>query len=552
MSEEQKVVVIGIDGATFDVVRPLVAQGRLPTLARLMREGSHGTLTSCLPDMSPPAWTSIATGKHPGKHGIFDFYGHRVPDYDLAYFNATYRTAEPVWSRLSAAGRRTCVVNIPMTYPPDEVNGIMISGMDTPDTESDFIHPPEVRAELDRAIGGYRVERGRRSVRGAKIRPFVRNLFETTENRFAAARYLMDKEAWDLFFIVFEATDRAQHQLWRFMDAAHPRHAEASAGGYGDVIEQVYADIDARLGALLERLPPQATLMVISDHGFGPLHYGVRLTRWLESEGYLVRATHHREEAQTRLAHAGRRLLRGRLRALAKRLVGRNKRKRGALRLHAALDLARTRAYPVGGSGSVYISLRGRQPFGVVEAGEGYESLRAEIIGKLEALRNPLNGDRVVEAAERREDVYNTFPDHAPDILVRWAPGYGYMGEREAAANEGSGDPVFVHHAWSGGHRPNGVLILHGAGVRAGHDVVGASVVDVAPTILAALGEPVPSDMDGKVLAECFESDSSTANASTVAAMQEGPASVGKPGGGYSDEDQEKVEQRLRDLGYVE
>ncbi|PYK24434.1 MAG: phosphodiesterase, partial [Verrucomicrobia bacterium] len=154
MKKVPKVVVIGLDAATWTVIRPWMAEGKMPNLAKLMKAGVSGTLESILPPITPPAWTSFMTGKNPGKHGIFHFVETEHGGYAMNYANATSRRSPTVWKLLNNAGYSVGTMNIPFTYPPEPLNGFQISGMDTPSETSPFIHPPELREELVKHLGG--------------------------------------------------------------------------------------------------------------------------------------------------------------------------------------------------------------------------------------------------------------------------------------------------------------------------------------------------------------------------------------------------------------
>src|ERR1051325_9352411 len=148
MKKVPKVVVIGLDAATWTLINPWMAEGSMPNLAKLMQAGVSGSLQSVLPPITPPAWTSFMTGKNPGKHGIFNFIETEPGGYAMKYSNATSRRSPTIWKLLNDAGFSVGTMNIPFTYPPEKLNGFQISGMDTPSESSPFIHPPELRDEL--------------------------------------------------------------------------------------------------------------------------------------------------------------------------------------------------------------------------------------------------------------------------------------------------------------------------------------------------------------------------------------------------------------------
>src|ERR1700745_805664 len=138
---EPKIVIIGLDSATGDLIRPWADQGLLPNLRKISENGVSGELESAIPPLTPPAWTSFMTGKNPGKHGIFHFLEPQPGSYAMRYANAGSRRSPTIWQLLSSAGRNVGTVNVPFTYPPEQIQGFQISGMDTPSEKSPFIHP---------------------------------------------------------------------------------------------------------------------------------------------------------------------------------------------------------------------------------------------------------------------------------------------------------------------------------------------------------------------------------------------------------------------------
>lgn len=165
-SDSNRVLVIGLDGATFDLITPWVQQGLLPNVSRFMAEGCHAELRSIYNATSPLAWSTIVTGYNPGKHGIFYFTEKRRDSYGIRYINASFRKQKTIWKLLSESGKRVGVVNVPMTYPPEAVNGVMISGIDTPSTHNCFTYPPELADEIQSQVGDYIIDLRLRGTRG--------------------------------------------------------------------------------------------------------------------------------------------------------------------------------------------------------------------------------------------------------------------------------------------------------------------------------------------------------------------------------------------------
>ena len=214
---QSKVLVIGIDGGTLDVIRPHL--GVLPNLARFFQEGVSGSLRSVPNRNSAPAWSSMITGKNPGKHGIFWFTEPKENSYEVCYVNGSFRKEAAVWDILSAAGKRVGVINVPLTYPAGEVNGFLVAGIDTPMIGAErFTYPPSLSVEIQEQVGEYIVEPGTpSSLKAGRYEEAVERLYKTVDQRAAAAKHLMTTKEWDFFMVVFTATDSAQHFFWKYM-----------------------------------------------------------------------------------------------------------------------------------------------------------------------------------------------------------------------------------------------------------------------------------------------------------------------------------------------
>ena len=265
-----RLLVIGLDGATLDLVRPWAAAGRLPVLARLMAAGAWGPLRSTLPAATFPAWTSLVTGVNPGRHGVLDFT-ERVPGtYRVRFVNGSYRRVPALWTRLSAAGRRVAVLTVPATYPPEPTCGVMVSGFDSPlatAIDGSFVHPRALYREIQRAVGRVPFADFQEVTTGPGWHAVaLARLLEGVERRTKLAAWLLERERWDALMVVFGESDTVAHHFWRFHDPRSPRHAPSPFAG---AIACVYAALDRALGALLAAAPPDTAVAIVSDHGSG-------------------------------------------------------------------------------------------------------------------------------------------------------------------------------------------------------------------------------------------------------------------------------------------
>jgi predicted AlkP superfamily phosphohydrolase/phosphomutase len=551
---DRRVFAVGLDGATLDLIRPWAEEGKLPTFARLLREGSSGPLRSTIPPVTGPAWVSFMTGKNPGKHGVGDFLQRRGGEYDRTPVDSTSIKAEPFWVTAGRRGKKVGMVNVPVTYPPYEVNGFLVSGLLTPRNGAEFTYPQGLAEELNGAVGGYRVNLEHFYAKGSADR-FLEDVTELVDLRTRAAQYLMSRYEWDFFMLHYIATDWVQHFLWHCMDSTHPRFDQAEAREWGDAILRIYQKVDGALGDLVDRLEDDTVILLMSDHGFGPFYKYIYLNNWLLKNRLLFL----KDSISTRFKYALFALgftpssLYGILDRLGLVRLAFKASKRERHDLMSALflswkdiDWSRTKAYSSGNVGQIFVNVKGREPRGVVEPGAEYDTLREQIISMLGELRDPETGVRVIEHIYRREEVYSGEEINAlPDIvMLPLNMEYGATGLSAFVSNQ----VVAPSFAYSGSHRMEGVFMLAGNGVKPGHTVEDADIMDMAPTIMHLLGLAVPRDMDGRVLTEVLEDDFLAARGVEYSDEEAVPQI---PRDGLSAEEAEQVTERLRGLGYV-
>jgi predicted AlkP superfamily phosphohydrolase/phosphomutase len=553
-----RVLVIGLDGATWDLIDPWIREGRLPCLARLRSSGLAGPLASTVPPATLPSWSTFMTGVNPGKHGIFDFTRRAFGTYEVRFVNATFRKAPTVWQLLSAAGRRVCVLGLPGTYPPETVNGYMISGFDTPVTtraDASFISPRTL-APLVQQLGGFPFADFQEfRINRSWYRVALDRLLHGIEIKTRLARVLLRQEPWDCFLLVFGESDTVAHHFWKFCDPRSPRFDAGGASEFGTAIRQVYEALDHAIGRLCE-VAPEAAVLVASDHGFGgSSNKVVYLNQWLAHRG-LQRA--RQQQPRSRMAAAAKRLalqaMPAGLQAWAFRLNG----GRWASRLEsharfAGIDWATTRAFSeeLNYFPSVWLNLKGREPQGIVDPAD-YERVRDEVCAGAAALRDPEHGAPVIRRAWRREELYRgPWVHYAPDIILEFALDRQYTYTCLPSAAAASPSAVGIHEAGecgegklaglSGSHRPDGVFLLAQPEQTARY-VQGIDIADMAPTILELCGVQPPAEFDGKTVCG-------------VAQMSQGPspAVAGRPPGErvYTAAEEHEIAERLTHLGYL-
>ncbi len=551
-----RVLVIGLDGVTFDLLGPWIEAGELPNLQKLMQQGAWGRLGTTLPPISSSSWSSFVTGVNPGKHGLVDFVYPGADSYKVTMINATSRRARALWNWLNDAGLKVGLLGIPTTYPPEPVDGFMIGGFLSPGPDSEWAYPPGLKAELRAELGHFLLSPDERYRSSRHLGRFLDDLTASVENRTQAALYLMRNKPWDLFAVVYWDTDMVQHETWRLLDPGHPRHDPDEASTWRERILAFHRKVDADVGRMLQEAGPDALVVVMSDHGFGPVHSFFLTNNWLASLGLLK----FRRAPWTgfkrllfRLGYTPLRMFR-----VAKALGLASLRRKVRFQQSAGLlnrlflsfedvDWSRTRAFSIGSFGQIYVNVAGVRPQGIVQPGEEYEEVKAYIGSQALALLDPRTGEPLIERVYRREEIYaGPFIQRTPDLIVQ-PRGWEYMAFGHA--DFGSNRLVEPIVGLSGHHRPEGVLILAGAGAKAGIQLEGASILDLAPTILHALGLAVPQELDGRVLAEAFDATSPLVR--PVVHSQENVYKDGTLAPSPADEEMEEMHEKLRGWGYA-
>jgi len=536
----RRVLVIGLDGATFDVLNPMMDRGLMPNLKRLVADGCAGPLESTKPPITPAAWTTFMTGKGPGRHGIVDFLRYDAAADRLSFNNHIEIREKTIWEILSEKGLRVGSINVPMTFPPRPVNGFMISGFDTPSVDLEFTYPSDLKAEILKRWPDYTHEKKweRRPLGGDKLfRENLEYICQSFDRGVELARFCGDRYGWDVLMVLFKLVDNLQHKTWRYLDprtADHdPRRAEWTA--------QCFARLDVAIGRLADLAAEQdASIVLMSDHGHGSLEGKAQPNLLLQRWGYLVLRSHW-ARAETRASQMLGRLL--------GRRNGFSSAASHALDNELAVDWERTSACVLhaGIYGFLYLNLRGRQARGIV-APHDFERLRTEIRDRLMSAetRDPSgNVIRIYPEVHRSEELYGcTRGEHPwlPDLLLVPAPGLAVIKKIRGRS------PVrwLPLRRMEGTHRVDGVFVAAGPAFQSGTRLR-AGIADVTPTLIAGLGLPVPADMEGRVLQEVFDPP--------IEVRYEPPQrrevhEAEKPV--LTAAQQEVLTSRLNDLGYLE
>lgn len=491
-SRKSRVFVIGLDGATWSILNPLIEEGLMPNLSKFLEDGTNGILMSTIPPVTAPAWTSFQTGVNPGKHGIFDFIEYQQGTYDWHLTLSNKIRIKTIWEILSEAGKTVVSINVPMTFPPKKVNGAIIGGVMSPSTDSRFTFPDDLYKELVTEIDEYIIYSAPRILFTENLEKAINRLIYIEEKRIEAALYLMKKYDWDLFMVHNQSLDQIQHILWPYIYREHPKFQEDKF----KIISKFFKFIDDSIGTILSEIDRSTEVLIMSDHGFRDLDSSFHLNKWLQDEGY------------QNLTNIGRL---GKIERIIKKFDFLKLRKRiGFLRIDQvrvklnqalSIDWSKTKAFMGTGQiyGHIYLNLEGREKLGVVNPDE-YEEVREEIRSKLLKYLDPSTGKPVVDSVFKREEIYQgPETEKAPDLIIKPAKGYAFT----KRLNEPNAISVCTRaNDFLGTHAEEGIFAFSSNFNRNQTHIGPVKMIDVMPTILYLLDIDVPGHVDGKIIGD--------------------------------------------------
>jgi len=524
---KRKTLVIGLDGATWDLIGPFVDSGKLPLFRKWREEGCSGTLESTVPALTPPGWTSAFTGVNPGKHNIFDFFALDRVSMKLGLATSRDRKYPAFWEIASREGVRVGLFNVPCSYPADEVNGFMVTGMATPEGSQGFAFPEEAEKKIMKDFPGYRFGARAGLLESGRRAEFLKDIYQVTGTQEKAAASLLDEAEVDLFLFVYDEVDRVMHFYWHDSDPSHPFRRDGDE--FRGAILDYYRRIEEGISRFLSRFGGDADLLIFSDHGFGPLEKDIYVNRLLHEWGYLevkpaaleaIRKPLWKRALKKVVPHGARKMFREKIKAspLADPL--------------GYIDMDRTKAF--------YASVSGRSLF--VNGGNDREKVTAELKARLESYVDEESGLRPFRKVFARDEIYSgPCVENAPDMVIMEDGRFAFKVEW----SENISSPATQHGCLkSGSHRPEGIFLCHGPSFAQGVNVSGAKICDIAPTLLSLLGIPAGSEMDGRTLSEIFRE-----RPDTGAREYAGLRAAGGASGGSDDE--AKVKEKLKSLGYM-
>lgn len=547
----QKVVVLGLDGGTFRLIKPFVRQGVMPNIGKLLSKGTHRILRSTIPPVSPPAWSTFLTGTNPGGHGIFQFVEMDVKDYSFSrnrLINSTLYSGKTFIDFISKSGLKVGVVKIPFTYPPWPVNGVMIAGEPSPDWEKAHTYPPELAETLGRVNQGSAADFLRYNTE-----ELLDHLKFDCRIRTQLTLDLMKKDEYDFFMMVHNITDAAIHRFWKFTDDTCPNYKPAFEK-HKDVIKEVYKAADESVGKILDSIDEETTVLMMSDHGAArkPIYF-FHINAWLKEGGYLkVNESHSPVQYLFSLMA----WLKGKTPPLLRQLVMRILKSYFQNRLSqfqtraANLKWEETKAYAVNLYScidGIAVNMKGRQEQGVVESGEETEKICRRIETALADIRDPFTGAKIIRRIYRRHEVFQGgFAEKMPELIVEY--NLDYRSGKQTGLPLVTKVPKTDFDFQSGDHDPDGIFIAAGPNINSGEELPPAPIQDMAPTILHLMGLPVPENMDGSVMTDIF--NKAFAEQNTVSKVSDKDFVSGEVMT-LSQEDEEEMKKQLEGLGYM-
>lgn len=435
--KKNRVAVFSIDGIPYSFIEKMVGKGRLPNLGLLFKSGKCRQMNSVYPTISSVAWSSFMTGVNPASHNIFGFIDREPDPFEMYIPTSRTMKVKTLWEYLSDAGKRVVVINVPVTYPPRQVNGVLISGFLATKIDK-AVYPPEYAEKLK--TWDYRIDVDSWLGRTDKEK-FMDDLYLTLKRRCITGFRLLKSEDWDYYHLHIMESDRISHFLWEQWEQGDPVWAKR--------FEDFFEEIDQRLGEFRALLPDGVKMVVMSDHGFCSIKKEVYVNKWLTENGYL-KFTKEKPESLNEIS-------------------------------------SETKAYSLI-PGRIYINLKGREWAGTIFQGEEYQAICNEIQSEIREMTDPETGEKIIDKVFLRKDIYKgAFMHRAADIFVIPKDGYDLKGNLTADSLTFKGDLVGMH--------TYGDAFLYMDGVKPGSRK--PEIIDVLPTIFDLLNVSIPKSVEG-------------------------------------------------------
>ncbi|OGL44894.1 MAG: hypothetical protein A2W05_06465 [Candidatus Schekmanbacteria bacterium RBG_16_38_10] len=527
MSINRKTFIIGLDGASWDLLNPLMDEGVMPNLKRIVDNGTSGNLLSTIPPYTAPAWVSCVTGVNPGKHGVFGFTVKKkgVPGANPQFVESSGVNVPKLWNYINNNGRTVGLINVPITYPAETVNGFVVPCFLTPLKKVDYTYPVSIYREFlmpaDYVINVRMAESHNPSVDA--IPQIINALMDMTQKRFQVMESLLKAYQPDFFMIVFTSLDKVQHKFWKYLDPNNPMYVSSVGENIRHHLTSIYNLMDRIIGKIIEGIDDLTTLYIVSDHGFCSKDKIFYINKWLAKNGYL-------KLKKTAM--------------LKQHFFGGNSVKDFSDRNIDILNHPIYRFVDMGKSCFI-----GSDPYeqGIYCINDMAEKKLDKLVQDLKGLKDNETGLNLFKKVCRKSEIYSGDYAHmAPDVILQMED-YSCDFVRGYTLRKGT---IFRVKNAQGSHHPKGIFAAYGRDIAA-RKKVDADIMDIAPTILYNMGFPVSSIMDGKVLGEIFnnrfvETNEIKREDYTISSGTKQSSPV------YTDEDKEEIAARLGELGYLD
>ncbi|TLD43420.1 MAG: hypothetical protein JETT_0238 [Candidatus Jettenia ecosi] len=460
MINKKRVFVLGLDSMPPELFFDRWLN-QLPNIRQLVSRSIYGEMKSTIPAITCPAWMSMMTSANPGRLGLYGFRNRSNYDYNgLSFASSRAIHIDTVWNILSKRGKKVVVIGVPMTYPPQPVNGCMVTCFMTPDTTCEYTYPPNLKFEVEDISNGYILDV--EEFRSENKESILKTIYDMTEKRFRLTRHFIRSKEWDFFMMVEMGSDRIHHAFWKYFDEDHPKYIPGSK--YQDAVLNYYKYLDKEIGSILDLLHEDTMVLIVSDHGAKRMIGGIHINEWLIQNGYLKLVQYPKESMPF------------------------NK---------IIVDWENTTVWGEGGYyGRLFMNVKGREPKGVI-AKQHYEHFRNELIKKLEDLRDE-NGRNINTQVFKPEEIYSQCNGIPPDLIVYYGDLFwrsiGNVGNRTIWASENDTGPDDANHS------QYGIFVMKSDKNYYGIRRKGVTLYDIAPTILSYMNIKIPEDMEGKVI----------------------------------------------------
>ncbi len=494
-----KLFLLGLDGATFDLLLPMIDEGHLNNCKKIIQEGAYGTLISTFPPITCPAWTSLATGKNPGKTGVYDVFNLTSKN-NLKYSVMTSKDIQknkPLWDYLNNGKNKIAVVNYPFLFPPYNINGIMISGLGS-DPDDEIFYPENIKNVIRKMFPNYKIDI-----------PFMNEEYLDDPNKFfneckdllyqneKMINYLL-KSKYDIIIMVISATDLAQHFIYKHIDKNHPQYDVINSKIYYEKFIEIWEIVDLIIGNIIDTILDVGNLIIVSDHGFGKHTKNFYNNVWLEKKGYLVKKTNY----ISRIKLLFNDFLKKYFPFIQSKIVIYLKSKNISPRLEkyksiiSEINMDKTIAFmPISTSGQGMIFLNESL---INKKNINKNNICDRIKRELKYSLNKYDID--VKFISPKEIYVGKYVKYAPNIMF-------YLNNFEISVLPSLNNREYLSDApksHTGNHKMNGIFMSYGKDIKYKGKIKDLNIMDVTPSILKLFNIEIPKDIDGKIIEKLF------------------------------------------------